>query len=151
MVATLTTFDPNGELAITDARPLANWYLIKHRLSLNRIQAPTDQTQQGGGPECGCLSGDYGTAHGCAQSRTARSVRLTPAAVAVIVTRAAVTIVVPALATTIPAVRAAAIPARTTVVTVEAVRVAAPNRVPEVTWTPLRERPWLGLGDGSRP
>jgi hypothetical protein len=31
MVATLTTFDPNGELAITDARPLANWYLIKHR------------------------------------------------------------------------------------------------------------------------
>jgi hypothetical protein len=44
MVATLTTFDPNGELAITDARLLANWYLIKHRLSLNRIQAPTDRT-----------------------------------------------------------------------------------------------------------
>jgi hypothetical protein len=60
-------------------------------------------------------------------------------------------VVVPAWATTIPAVRAAAIPARTTVVTVEAVRVAAPNRVPEVTGTPLRERPWLGLGDGSRP
>jgi hypothetical protein len=67
MVATLTTFDTNGELAITDARLLANWF--------NRIQAPTDRTQQGGGPECVCLSGDYGTAHGCAQSRTARSVR----------------------------------------------------------------------------
>jgi hypothetical protein len=63
----------------------------------------------------------------------------------------AVAIVVPALSTTIPAVRAAAIPPRTTVVTVETVWVAAPNRVPEVTGTPLRERPWLGLGDGSRP
>jgi hypothetical protein len=60
-------------------------------------------------------------------------------------------IVMPARPATIPAVRAAAIPARTTVVTVEAVRVAAPNRVPEVTGTPLRERPGLGLGDGSRP
>ena len=40
--------------------------------------------------------------------------------------------------------------AGTTVVTVESVRVATPNGVPEVTGTPLRERPGLGLGDGSR-
>jgi hypothetical protein len=80
------------------------------------------------------------------------AVIVTGAAVTIVVPAgAAVTIVVPALATTIPAVRAAAIPTRTTVVTVEAVRVAAPNRIPEVTGTPLRERPWLGLGDGSRP
>jgi hypothetical protein len=77
---------------------------------------------------------------------------MTGAAVTIVMPAwATAAIVVPAWATTIPAVRAAAIPTRTTVVTVEAVRVAAPNRVPEVTGTPLRERPWLGLGDGSLP
>jgi hypothetical protein len=54
----------------------------------------------------------------------AKSVRLTPAARAIL-------------------------PAGTTVVTVESVRVATPTRVPEVTGAPLRERPWA-WGYGSR-
>lgn len=49
----------------------------------------------------------------------------------------------------IPATRAI-LPAGTTVVTVESIRVATPNRVPEVTGTPLRERTRLGLGHSSR-
>jgi hypothetical protein len=53
---------------------------------------------------------------------------------AIVVTKAATAIVV----------------AKATVVTVESVRVAAPSRVPEVAWAPLRERPGLGLGYASR-
>jgi hypothetical protein len=40
--------------------------------------------------------------------------------------------------------------AKATVVTVESIRVAAPPRVPEVAWAPLRERAGLGLGYASR-
>jgi hypothetical protein len=41
------------------------------------------------------------------------------------------------------------LPAGTTVVTAAAVRIATPNRVPEFTGTPLRERPRLCLGHAS--
>jgi hypothetical protein len=61
-------------------------------------------------------------------------------AAAIVVTEAAAIVVTEAAAK-----------AGTTVVTVEPVRVAAPPRVPKVTGAPLRERPGLGLGDGSRP
>ena len=40
--------------------------------------------------------------------------------------------------------------AKAAVMTVESVRVATPPRIPEFTWTPLRERPGLGLGYASR-
>jgi len=66
-----------------------------------------------------------------------------PAAVAIIVT------ITSAAAVVIPSARAI-LPAGATIVTVESVRVAAPPRVPEVTGTPLRERPRLGLDHSSR-
>ena len=71
-----------------------------------------------------------------------------PAAVAIITIRAAVAITSAAIVV-IPAA-AAILPAGTTVVTTTAVRIATPNRVPEVTGAPLRERPRLSLGHGSR-
>ncbi len=61
----------------------------------------------------------------------------------------AVAIVVPTGAAAIPAVRTAAIPARTTDMAVETVRVAAPNWIPEVTGTPLREWTRLSLCHGG--
>jgi hypothetical protein len=72
-------------------------------------------------------------------------------------TRAAVAIVViptprtptAAAIVVIPAA-IAILPAGTTVVTMESVWVATPNWVPELTGTPLRERPRLGLGHSSR-
>lgn len=66
--------------------------------------------------------------------------------VVVVVTPAAVVVVIPAPA----AVAAVVIPAGKSVVAVESVRVATPERVPELTGTPLREGPRLGLGHGSR-
>jgi hypothetical protein len=67
----------------------------------------------------------------------------------VVPARAAVAIIVPAGPAAIPAVGATVIPAGTTVMTVETVRVETPNWVPEVTGTPRRERTRLSLGHGG--
>jgi hypothetical protein len=66
--------------------------------------------------------------------------------VVVIVTPAAVVVVVPAAT-----VVAAAAPAGETVVAVETVRVEAPQRVPEFTGAPLRERARRRLSHRSCP
>ena len=68
----------------------------------------------------------------------ATAIVVTEAATAIVVTEAARTVVVTAAKS------------GTTVVTVEPVPVATPPRVPEVAGAPLRERPGMGLGDGSR-
>jgi hypothetical protein len=72
--------------------------------------------------------------------------------VAIIMTRAAVAVVVAiaAVAIVVIPITGAMLPTAAIVVAVESVWVATPNRVPEVTGTPLRERPGLGLGHGSR-
>ena len=67
----------------------------------------------------------------------------------VVPARAAVAIIVPTGPAAIPAVGATVIPAGTTVMTVETVRVETPNWVPEVTGTPRRERTRLSLGHGG--
>jgi hypothetical protein len=72
-----------------------------------------------------------------------------PAAAPVIVIPGSVAIATIAAIVAIPTATAI-LPAGTTVVTVASVRVATPNRVPEFTGAPLRERPGLCLGHSSR-
>ena len=76
-------------------------------------------------------------------------------AVAVVVTApvsSVVTVIVVAVIVTIVVAPAAAtIAAKSIVVTMESIRVAAPQRVPELTWAPLWERPRLSLRDACSP
>jgi hypothetical protein len=71
--------------------------------------------------------------------------------VMVVVTRAAV--IPAAVVVVVPAatVVAAAVPAGETVVAVETVRIEAPQRVPELTGAPLRERARRRLSHRSCP